>query len=93
MVKLYLVVSTIPIVLACAVIVMYRVVMVVVMMFVVQIVVIMVMVVVMVVVVVVMMVVHVAVRQPRLLRRRTGLLHAETQGGRDGRWTGREHER
>lgn len=37
--------------------------------------------------------VNVAIRQPWLLRRRTGLLHTESQGGRDWRWTRWKHQR
>lgn len=84
MVELYFVVAAVPIVPTSAVIVVHRVVMVVVVVFVIMVVLVMVQIVMM------MVVMNVAVGQPWLLRRRTGLLHAETQGGRDWWWTRRK---
>lgn len=85
MIELYLIIPAIPIVSTSAMIVVYRMVMVVVVMFVM--VVLIVLMIVLVMMVMMMMMMDVAVRQPRLLRRRTGLLRTETQGGRNGWWT------
>lgn len=92
MVKLHFVVAAVPIVPTSAMIMvhgMVAVMVVVVFMF-------MAMVVLLVLVIMLMEVVvmvNIAIRQPWLLRRRTGLLHTESQGGRDWRWTRWKHQR
>lgn len=89
MIELYLIIAAIHIVSTGAMIVVYRMVMVVVVMFVMVVLIVLMIVLVM----MVMMMMDVAVRQPRLLRRRTGLLRTETQGGRNGWWTRRKDQR
>lgn len=91
MVKLHFVVTAVPIVPTSAMIMVYCMVAVMVVVFMFMLMLMLLVLVIMLMEVVVM--VNVAVRQPWLLRRRTGLLHTESQGGRDWRWTRWKHQR
>lgn len=91
MVKLHFIVAAVPIVPTSAMIMVHGMVAVMVVVFMFMVMVMLLVLVIMLMDVVVM--VNVAVRQPWLLRRRTGLLHTESQGGRDWRWTRWKHQR
>lgn len=91
MVKLHFVVTAVPIVPTSAMIMVHCMVAVMVVVFMFMLMLMLLVLVIMLMEVVVM--VDVAVRQPWLLRRRTGLLHTESQGGRDWRWTRWKHQR
>lgn len=91
MVKLHFVVTAVPIVPTSAMIMVHCMVAVMVVVFMFMLMLMLLVLVIMLMEVVVM--VNVAVRQPWLLRRRTGLLHTESQGGRDWRWTRWKHQR
>lgn len=91
MVKLHFVVTAVPIVPTSAMIMVHCMVAVMVVVFMFMFMLMLLVLVIMLMEVVVM--VNVAVRQPWLLRRRTGLLHTESQGGRDWRWTRWKHQR